>query len=159
MLCFYVSFNSDRLECSVWLVAVLLLFQEFFPLEMLKKLNTRLSFTQRSVNSFGLIINEIKSTCIICKIQPSKKESVVVRDRPQQYWCILVSFGTGPSPMPVLNFVAQSLPRHRENNAIQGSESNVASEVCHRFPEVCVYQCWHSQVSIWMCLSVSLFLF
>lgn len=54
-----------------------------FPLEMLKKLNTTLSLlTQRSVYSFGLIINESNSRGIICKIQPSKKKSVFVRDRP-----------------------------------------------------------------------------
>lgn len=87
---------------------------------MLKKLNIRLSFTQRSVNSFSLIINESKRKCIICKKQPSKKKSLVVRDRPQPYPCILENFGAAPSPMPVLNFVAQSLPRHRENNAITG---------------------------------------
>lgn len=119
----------------------------------MKKFNTRLSFPWRAVNSLALIISKSMSTYILCNIQPSKKKTVVVRDRSQPYWCIMVSLGTAPSPMPVLNSVAQSSPRHRENNAIQGWESNVASEGCHRFPEVWVYQCcWHPQVSIWMCL-------
>lgn len=81
-----------------------------------------------------------------------KQKQVVVRELETDFShtrCILVIFGEVPSPMPVLNFVAYSLPRRRENNAVQHSKSSLASDVYQRFPEVWVYQCyWHPQVSM-----------